>query len=241
MKVFVIFLFAAAGSLCLAHGPDHKLWDDLLRKHVSDRGVVQYQGFIADSLVLNRYLRALEQQPPQPSWTREAVLAYWINAYNAYTVQLVIRHYPLKSIKDIAGKIPFVNTSWDIKFIHIGGEKLDLNNIEHGKIRKKFDDPRVHMALVCASRSCPILLNEAYTADKLESQLEKQSRAFLADTFRNKISKNQAQLSMIFKWYAGDFNTVGGVRAFVNKYGPTRLEDGAKITHLDYDWGLNDR
>lgn len=238
--MFVIVFFAMM-NLSMAQAPDHKIWHELLQYHVSETGVVNYKGFLADSVKLNAYLNTLEKHAPKADWSKEAIMAYWINAYNAYTIQLVIRYYPIKSIKDIAGKIPFINTSWDIKFIQIGSEKLDLNNIEHGKLRKKYDDPRIHMALVCASRSCPILLNEAFTAEKLESQLDKQSRVFLADAFRNQIQAKQAKVSMIFKWYAGDFSKMGGVRAFINTYGPTKLGTSAKIGYLEYDWGLNER
>jgi hypothetical protein len=118
---------------------------------------------------------------------------------------------------------------------------MDLNNIEHGQLRKNFDDPRIHMALVCASKSCPILLNEAYTADNLNEQLNRQARAFLADPFRNKITAENAQLSMLFKWYGMDFNKKGNtVRSFINEHAKVKLLPDAKISYLSYDWGLND-
>ncbi|NOT36685.1 MAG: DUF547 domain-containing protein [Saprospiraceae bacterium] len=240
MKVIVSFLLVFISSFVCAQDPDHNIWSELLNKNVTENGIVNYKGLRADSNQLNLYLNILEENPPQKTWSNEAIMAYWINAYNAYTVKLVITHYPLKSIKDIAGKIPFVNTSWDIKFIKIGGETLDLNNIEHGKLRKNFDDPRIHMALVCASKSCPILMNKAFTADQLDSQLDNQSRKFLEDPFRNKIKSNSASVSKIFNWYGGDFKKSGGVRAFINKYSEVKIHEKAKINYLDYDWGLNE-
>jgi hypothetical protein len=131
----------------------HASFTDLLKKHVAASGKVNYKGFIRDSLQLNQYLELLSDNPPQNSWSREDQLAYWINAYNAFTLQLIIRNYPLKSIKDIGSriKIPFVNTPWDIKFIRIGKRKFDLNNIEHDILRGKFKEPRIHFAIVCAS------------------------------------------------------------------------------------------
>lgn len=171
-------------------------------------------------------------------------MAYWINAYNAFTIKLISNYYPIKSIKDIGSsiQIPFVNTPWDIKFITLGKEKMDLNTIEHGKLRKLFDDPRIHMALVCASKSCPILLNEAYDPKRLDAQLNQQAKAFLSDPFRNKISADNPQLSMIFKWYSMDFNKNGGsVREFINRYSSVKIKPDAKISHIDYDWGLNER
>jgi hypothetical protein len=225
--------------------PSHELFDKLLAKHVSKEGIVNYKGFIKDSVSLNQYLTLLSTNPPnEKTWSKEEQMAYWINAYNAFTIKLITKYYPIKSIKDIGSsiQIPFVNTPWDIKFITIGKEKMDLNNIEHGKLRKLFNDPRIHMALVCASKSCPILLNEAYDPRKLDEQLNKQAKAFLADPFRNKMSAEKPQLSMIFKWYSMDFNKNGGsVRDFVNRYSSIKIKPDAKISHIDYDWGLNEQ
>jgi hypothetical protein len=223
--------------------PSHEIYGRLLKKYVTATGKVNYKGFIKDSVELNNYLRILSTTPPEKSWTRNEQMAYWINAYNAFTIKLIISHYPVKSIKDIGSsiQIPFVNTPWDAKFITIGKDKMDLNNIEHGILRKKFDDARIHMVLVCASKSCPILLNEAYVADRLETQFTKQTKAFLTDPYRNKVSADRPQLSMIFKWYAMDFNKKGQtVRDFVNKYSTVKIKPDAKISFLDYDWALNE-
>jgi Protein of unknown function, DUF547 len=242
--LLVVLLSIPLQSWSQTSTPSHSIYDALLKKHVSPEGKVNYKGFIKDSVLLNQYLTLLSKNPPNSdTWSKNEQMAYWINAYNAFTIKLVVKYYPVVSIKDIGNKvqIPFVNTPWDIKFIRLGNERMDLNNIEHGKLRKDFDDPRIHMVLVCASKSCPILLNEAYTADKLDAQLNKQSRAYLADSFRNKISPNKAQLSMIFKWYGMDFNKKGGsVRSFVNTHSNIQLSPKTPITYLDYDWGLND-
>lgn len=220
----------------------HAIFDGLLKKNVTASGKVNYKAFIKDSVELNKYLKLLSDNPPTGKWSKNDEKAYWINAYNAFTIKLIAKYYPVKSIKDIAGKIPFINTPWDIKFITIGKEKMDLNNIEHGKLRKKFDDPMVHMAIVCASKSCPILLNEAYVGSKLDAQYEKQTKAFLADPFRNKVDADKPKISMIFKWYAGDFKKNGGsVIDFVNKYSATKINKNASIDYLAYDWGLNEQ
>lgn len=226
--------------------PDHSLWDQLLREHVDDKGWVDYKGFIKDSVRLNRYLAILSQTPPdKDKWTRQAQLAYWINAYNAFTVQIVIRHYPVKSIKDIAEglKIPFVSTTWDIPFITIGGSKMDLNTIEHGILRKQFQEPRIHFAINCASVSCPVLRREAYTADKLDRQLEEQTRAFINDPLRNQTGgKTGAALSRIFQWFSDDFKSDGNdVRTYVNRYANSPIPTRAKISYLEYDWRLNEK
>ena len=178
--------------------------------------------------------------PPSPNWNRNEEMAFWINAYNAYTVKLILSNYPIKGIKEIGGRIPFVNSTWDIKFIKIGDELLDLNNIEHSKLRKKFNDPRIHMVLVCASKSCPALPQEAIRSSTLDSQLDQASIIFVNDPFKNSITDTSIQLSMIFKWYAMDFRAAGGVKAFVNNYSKKKLNDKTKIKYLNYDWSLNE-
>ncbi len=227
----------------LSNPVDHKLWDELLHAHVNDKGLVDYQGMIADSTKLNKYLDMLSVNPPDEDiWTKSAQLAYWINAYNAFTVQLIIRNYPEKSIKDLAGGIPFVNTPWDIKFIHIGDKTYDLNNLEHGIIRKQFDEERIHFALVCAAMSCPPLRNEAYTADKLDAQLNDQATTFFNDPAKNKISKDKAEISPILKWYGGDFkDKAPSLRAYVNQYSKVQINQGVDIGFTDYNWELNEQ
>jgi len=216
----------------------HEIWDSLLRDHVSDAGKVNYKGFIKDSIKFNRYLDLLSKNHPnEKNWSKEEQLAYWINAYNAFTVKLIVDHYPIKSIKDIKNGIPFVNTVWDIKFIKIEDRTYDLNNIEHGIIRPTFKDPRIHMAVNCASISCPKLQNRAYTGDKINEQLDDAAREFLSDTGKNKITPEKAQLSKIFDWYGGDFDSVTD---FVNKYSQVKISKNTKIEHLEYDWGLNE-
>ena len=242
--LLIIFLLGVELTANSQGKPTHEAFNALLKKYVSVEGKVNYKGFIKDSANLNGYLNLLSKTPPnEKTWSREEQMAYWINAYNAFTIKLIIKYYPIKSIKDIGSsiQIPFVNTPWDIKFIAIGKEKLDLNTIEHGKLRKSFDDPRIHMALVCASKSCPILLNEAYNAKQLDEQLTRQTKAFFADTFRNKVSPDKPQLSMIFNWYGMDFSKNGGsVTSFVNTYSKVKIKPKAKIDYLDYDWGLNE-
>lgn len=216
----------------------HELWDSLVSEHVTESGLVDYKGFIADSNRLNQYLDLLSRNHPNDEhWSRDERLAYWINAYNAFTVKLIVDHYPVGSIKDIKNGIPFVNTVWDIKFIQIEGREYDLNNIEHGIIRPKFDEPRIHMAVNCAAISCPKLQNEAYTAEKLNAQLDRASREFLSNENKNVIASDQLKLSKIFSWYRGDFDSV---IEFVDKYTETDINENADIEYLDYDWALNE-
>lgn len=224
--------------------PVHDIWSGLLKKHVSSNGKVNYKGFITDSATLNKYLKILsDSKPDEKTWSVNEQKAFWINAYNAFTVKLIILNYPVKSIKDVGAKmqIPFVNTPWDIKFIKIAGEKYDLNNIEHAKLRRKFGDARVHFALVCASKSCPILWNEAYTADNLDQQLDTQAKVFLSDKSRNNVSADSPKLSKIFDWYGMDFKSKGVTLIdFINRYSTTKINSNAKVSYLDYSWDLNE-
>lgn len=220
---------------------DHSSWNILLQKHVDINGMVNYNGFIADSTSLNNYLSTISSNHPnENNWSQDETLAYWINAYNAFTIQLIIRHYPIHSIKDVAGIIPFVNSPWDLKFIEIEGHKYDLNNIEHGIIRSNFDEPRIHFALVCAAISCPILLNEAYTSESLDSQLNKQAHAFFNTPSKNQISQNSIQISKLLKWYEGDFNENGKtIVDYINTYVDMKINPNATVSYLDYNWNLN--
>ena len=243
--LFILLLSLVADkSFSQSKAPSHTLYNKLLQKNVTADGKVNYKSFMKDSVELNQYIKALSANPPnEKTWSKEEQMAYWINAYNAFTIKLITKYYPIKSIKDIGSsiQIPFVNTPWDIKFINIGKDKMDLNNIEHGILRKKFNDPRIHMVLVCASKSCPILLNEAYDAKLLEEQFAKQTKAFLTDNYRNKVTPDKPQLSMLFKWYGMDFNKNGGsVLKFINTYSPVKIKADAKISYLDYDWSLNE-
>ncbi|TGE25243.1 DUF547 domain-containing protein [Hymenobacter aquaticus] len=235
---------APAARHSVAAAVDHSAFDKLLKKHVNAKGLVDYKGFKADQAAFNQYLAQLSKNKPADSAPKAEQMAFWINAYNAYTIRLILDHYPLQSIKDIGTKIqiPFVTTPWASKFFSIGGEKMSLDNIEHGILRKRYDDPRIHFALVCASISCPKLRNEAYTAAKLDSQLDDQGRDFLNNSAKNKVGKASAQLSKYFDWYKGDWEENGqSVASWVNRYAATKMDPAAKVTYLDYNWRLNEQ
>lgn len=222
-------------------GPvDHGAWDKLLQAHVSPDGRVDYRGFIADSLAFNSYLEVLSSNHPNDEWTSDERKAYWINAYNAFTVQLIIRNHPVRSIKELGGAIYKVNTPWDKRFIVIEGKDYDLNNIEHDILRKAWKDPRIHFAINCASVSCPKLRNRAYTADGLDAQLDEAARAFINNPNKNQLNGNSAALSRIFKWFGGDFKKGGSIIGFINRYAEAPLDTDADISFLDYDWNLNE-
>ncbi|WP_421764006.1 DUF547 domain-containing protein [Ekhidna sp.] len=246
MNKFTVFFITILMSFGLfsQSGVSHNAFDQLLQKYVDDEGMVNYKGLKAERSELKSYLSTLENNAPRKTWTRDQKLAYWINAYNAYTLELILEHYPVESIKDIGStiKIPFVSTAWDIKFINIGGEEYDLNNIEHGIIRKDFDEPRIHFALVCAAVSCPKLQNRAYLPEKLDAQLTKAAKEFLSNSAKNRFkNENQATLSKLFNWYGGDFKNDGTLIEYINKYAPTKLSKNADIDWMDYNWKLNEQ
>lgn len=252
LKNFLLTVFLVIGTALLLTSKNeetpfakppvsHDLWDKLLKKHVHADGFVDYKGFVKDSTELNKYLKLLSSAHPQPAWSKEEQMAYWINAYNAYTVKLIIDHYPIASIKDIKKGIPFVNTVWDIKFIKIEGKTYDLNNLEHGILRKDFKDARIHAAINCASYSCPRLRNEAFVASKLDAQLDDAMRTFVNDPLRNRVTADKAEISQIFSWFSGDFKRdAGTIRAYINRYAKVQLKETGKISYIDYDWSLND-
>ncbi len=219
----------------------HDIWDDLLERHVQADGNMDYNALSKERDKFDQYITLLEANHPNPMhWSKDESIAYWINAYNAFTVQQVLDHYPIGSIKDIKGGITFISSIWDQKFINIEGREYDLNNIEQGILRKYYKEPRIHFAVNCASISCPPLANFAFTGDELEEQLDLMTRMFLADTSKNIITPDRLELSKIFNWYKGDFTDGQNLQEYINKYTSVNVDRKAKIKFLPYDWGLND-
>lgn len=246
MHKIIVFISSILYSLVSfsQSGVSHISYDDLLQKYVDDMGMVDYKGLGKERAKLKSYLKMLESNVPQKSWTEEEKLAYWINAYNAFTLELILDNYPVKSIKDIGAyiKIPFVNTPWDIKFINIGDEEYDLNNLEHGIIRKEFEEPRIHFALVCAAVSCPKLQNRAYLPEKLDAQLTKAAKEFIGNPAKNEIKNGgKVKLSKLFNWYGGDFTKKMSLEEYISQYSDVKLNKGANIDWKDYDWTLNEQ
>ena len=223
--------------------PSHKAWNELLKANVSADGTVNYKGFIKEKAKLEAYLKSLsENAPDRKTWSKNEQLAYWINAYNGFTVKLIVDNYPVESIKDLgpALKIPLIKDVWHYKFFKIGGQESSLDEIEHSILRKEFEEPKIHFAINCASVSCPPLLNEAFEAETINAQLDKVAKGFINDSSRNKISAEAVQVSSIFSWFKGDFTKNGDLIDFLNKYSKTKIKSNAKISFLDYDWNLNE-
>ncbi|MCC2544846.1 DUF547 domain-containing protein [Hymenobacter sp. BT175] len=239
---YVRYLIPLNPTSAASTAPDHGPWDALLKKYVDPAGMVDYVGFRADSTTLNGYLKTLSDGAPNDKWTQDEKLAYWINAYNAFTIQRIIRAYPVKSIRQLGGDKTLVNTTWDQKFIRLSDEKYSLNDIEQRIIRKKFDEPRIHFALVCAAMSCPRLRNEAFVAARLNEQLDDQSREFINNPAKNKLTPTAAEVSAIFSFYPDDFKKNGSsVQTLINRYATQKINPDAKLTYMTYDWSLNEQ
>jgi len=226
---------AAAGS-----SVDYSIYSELLVKYVSN-GVVDYAGFKAQEARLDQYLKVIEQVDPE-GLAREEQFAFYINAYNAWTIKLILTGYPgVKSIKDLGG---LFQSPWKKEFVRIHGKILSLDDIEHGILRPRFKDPRVHFAINCASKSCPPLIPEPYRGATLDAQLTLVTADFLNGPSNYRLEGNTFWVSSIFKWFAEDFNkdVVGFYLRFAQGELKQKLlagRDRIEVKYLDYDWSLN--
>lgn len=260
-------LAAAGGAILLAPysfaqtGFDHQYatWNTLLKKHVrwlpdGKQSRVNYKGFAADRAVLKDVLNALSAVPKSTfdSWSQPQQMAFLVNAYNAFTVELILTKYPdLKSIKDLGS---FIQSPWKKKFFQLLGEERHLDWIEHEQLRPVYKEPRIHTAVNCASVGCPALRDEAFTASQLEAQLEDSMRRFMGDATRNRVKNGKVEVSAIFKWFKEDFNSgyrgfkqVEDVFAAYAEQLTSKPEEqqalqakSLSVSYLDYDWSLND-
>jgi hypothetical protein len=242
--VLVAVLLAAA-SRARGEPLDEGLYAELLERHT--RAVADTAGTRVDYAALRhdpdweRLLRNLSRVQPDALANREERLAFWINAYNILAIDLVRQHYPVESIRDLGS---FWSPVWDREVGRIGGSAYSLGRIEH-EILRPMGEPRIHMAIVCASVSCPSLRREPFSAARLDVQLADASRRFLANPGKGlRVEPGGVGLSRIFQWFESDFAAGGGVLAFVRRYAPpsarASLAADPAIHYLDYDWRLND-
>jgi len=255
---------SAPASATATADPLHAGWDALLRRHVAwspggESSTVAYRGFVADRAELRKVLDACSAltRAQYEAMRRDERLVFLINAYNAFTIELVLTRYPdLKSIKELGS---LLQSPWKRKFVRLFGDEVHLDHIEHEVVRAPgvFDEPRIHFALVCASIGCPALRPEAFSAARLDAQLEDSVRRFLRDRSRNRFNPRTGRLevSKIFDWYKGDFEKgyrgIASREAFFARYADLLADDPrdqsliregrVPIAHLDYDWTLNDR
>ncbi|WP_210413602.1 DUF547 domain-containing protein [Leptospira ilyithenensis] len=226
----------------------HKTWDALLKKHVSG-GLVNYKGFQQDSQTLNGYLDTLSKvsEADYSKFNAPGKLAFLINAYNAFTVRLILDHYPLKSITDIGSPFSSLNlargTPWKKEFFQLLGKTRTLDWIEHEKLRKDFKEPRIHFAIVCASIGCPSLRSEAFIEKSLETQLQEAKVGFLQNPSKNSYdkTKNLLKLSQIFNWFQDDFTKKSTLIEFLQDGFKDKIRADALIEYNDYSWKLNEQ
>lgn len=238
----VIFLLTALAPApgAEAAGFDHAIFADILSDHVRN-GVVDYRGLKGDEGRLDRYLDLLNRARVE-DFDRNTAFAFYIDAYNACTLKLVLGGYPgIRSIKELGS---FFSPFGKKPVCPVGGKVLTLDDIEHGVLRPRFRDPRVHFAINCASRGCPILASVPYRGETLDAQLDAAARGFINNPEKCRVEDGRLKLSMIFKWYAGDFQN--GVPAFIGKYAEGDLKRALSdhgrdlpVDYLDYDWTLN--
>lgn len=266
-RYFVLFMFflailaAPAGRTAAMTPdrmtPDHRPWGELLRTYVvvpppADRGAaphfVDYAGLKDDKAgraALGAYIESLEDVDPA-ALPRDEQFAFWVNLYNALTVQLVVDHYPVASIRDISISPGFFSRGpWGKKLVHVAGRQLSLDDIEHAILRPEFGDPRVHYAVNCASWSCPDLAVEPYEGATLDAQLDAAARRYVNSPRGVEFRDGRLTASSIFSWYKKDFGgTEAGILAHLRKYAEPELAaalaKATRVSSYDYDWSLND-
>ena len=247
----------------------HDGYAGALKARVNARGQVDYKALRADRRQLDLFLAEIGRLSPSAyeGWRKPEKIAFWVNAYNARTLQAIIDHYPIKPSgasrflypKNSIRQIPGV---WDKQKFRVMGRMMTLNDVEHETLRKQFNEPRIHMALVCASVGCPFLRGEPFTAERLSAQLDEQAKQFVQDPTKFRIDRGakRVYLSPIFKWFGGDFVKTyapskpfaghkDGVRASLNFQAKhlsasdrVFLEDGKySVKYLAYDWSLNEQ
>lgn len=231
-----IFNFFLSFFLVISINAQTENYDALLKKHVDEKGNVAYKNLKSDESKLTAYISYLEKTTPTKDWSDNKTKAFWINAYNAYTLKIILDKYPLKSIMEIKEK---GKDAWDISFANVGGKNYTLNHIEHEILRKEFNDPRIHVGVNCASGSCPQLGNFAFTEANIDTELERLMKLFVNDSSRNKITETKIQVSKIFDWFKGDFTKNGSLINYLNNYSTTKINKKATIRFLEYDWRLN--
>lgn len=224
-------------------------YDRLLKTHVNPAGLVDYRAMAKDRASLDAYTSYLAALPPATyaSWSEPEKMAMWINAYNAYTLAAILDAYPIKRTTFVHPKnsIRQIKGVWDRTPRTVMGNGITLDAMEHQRLRKDWKEPRIHMAIVCASIGCPVLRPEAFRGDKLETQLAEQTRAFFQNR-RNFIAepkKNTVHLSKLFEWFSEDF---GNIADFAAPYvGPETASfmkrGGYKTKYIKYDWSLNEQ
>lgn len=224
----------------------HTTFDGLLKKYVDQNGMVNYKAWhqnAQDRQALTGYLAQMSRANPNQPARREAKLAYWINAYNAVTLEGILRVYPTSSIRNHTAKVVGYNI-WKNLIFTAGDTRVSLEDIEH-KILRKMNEPRIHFAVVCASIGCPRLLNEAFIADRLEQQLVVNTKDFFGRQQNLQVGNGVLRLSQLISWYGSDFGSTQQQQMQVlSPYFPPSAQNlvhngNYSLQFLEYDWNLN--
>ena len=240
MFLYFVCAFDSVSLIRANPAVDHSIYAELLKKYVIN-GKLDYAGFKSEEASLDRYLKLLETVDSE-TLARDEQFAFYANAYNAWTVKLILSRYPdLTSIKDLGS---LFKSPWKKEIVRLDGKVMTLDNVEHDILRPRFKDPRVHFAINCAAISCPPLRPEPYRGHILSDQLNDSTRSFLNDPNSYKFDGNDFYVSRIFKWFAEDFND--DVLGFYLKYADNELKqkleknrENIEIKYMHYDWGLN--
>lgn len=230
-SIFILNFFILFCTSGFSQKNIHVRWGQMLSKYVSDSGKVNYLAWQNESSELDNYLNGLANMTAQEDWPLPQKIAYWINAYNALTIRLILKNYPIESIRDI--KDP-----WGQVVFKTNDKSYSLNFIEH-EILRKLGEPRIHFAINCASISCPKLQNKPFVGNQLTDQLEAATSSFILDETMNNFNYEIPQVSRIFLWFGKDFGTKLERKAFLEKYSGEKLQS-EKLDFLDYEWGLNE-
>ena len=211
--------------------PNYDTYNAFLQKNVSATGTVNYKNIKNSKTDLDKIVAVFAAKTPDKTWAKNDALTYWLNAYNLFTIKLIADNYPVKKITDLDGGKP-----WNVKRIELAGQKYSLNQIENDIIRPTYKDARIHFAVNCAAKSCPPLLNKAFTAATVQSVLDQRTKSFITGK-TNVLGEKNAKISKIFDWYKVDF---GDITAFLSKYSTVKVAKDAKVEFSDYDWNLNE-
>jgi len=242
---FAVFVLSSMHQDIFAETFDHSKFDQILKQYVDNKGLVDYNRIAKDPR-FQEYMESLKQAKAD-QLSGNGQLAFWLNAYNAVTIDKVIKWRPKKSVRETL--IPGVWTA--TKFFTtrehlVAGRRLSQDDIENEILRKRLKDPRIHFAIVCASSSCPPLARFAFTQENVQARLEEETRKYINSSRGTRIdyAENTLYLSKLFDWFAGDFTLKSGsvlefIKLYLAKEALGFLERNPKIAYIHYDWALN--
>jgi len=247
ISVWMLTVFVMIGAVRgIAAAPfDHSRFDQILYQYANNKGRVDYNG-IAANPIFKAYMKSLESAEIDAMSVNEQ-LAFWLNAYNAVTIDKVIKWKPKKSVRETLIPGIWTSTKFFTSREHtVAGKRMSQDDIENDILRKQFKDPRIHFAIICASSGCPLLPRFAYSAENVQTKLEEETRAYLNSARGTSIdeAENTLHISKLFDWFAGDFESKAGsvlnfIKPYLNEKTAAFLKRNPRIAYIHYDWSLN--